>query len=450
MLRLTSRAAAAATCAAGLPPCEQWRHHGRMDQIKQRVAIIGAGAAGLACARTLSATGADVTVVEASDRVGGRIATDKVDGFLIDRGFQVLLTTYPEIDRQLDRSALDLRPFERGALVHKGSRFIPVSDPFAKPASAGKMVFSGLIKPRDVPATLKLLRNARRSRSGSSSQTETTIAEALSAAGVSKSMLESFWTPFLAGITLEPGLSTSSKFLDFLLVNFSTGAAAVPARGMQAIPQQLAAKLPEGTVRTGCEVTAIEKGLVQLADGSTIAADHVVLATDGATAARLADELPVPATHSVGQISFDCGATPPHSRPVLVLDGDRTGPVNNLQVMSNAAAGYAPAGHSLATCSILEPHLGDSDELLERKVRAQLGGWYGKAVGSWKTIALNRVDQALPAQPVGSLEPLERPLRLRRWLWVAGDHRATSSIDGAMAAGRHAGEQIAATISEQA
>lgn len=417
-----------------------------MDQINRSVAVIGAGVAGLACARSLSAAGAEVTVLEASDRVGGRIATDQVDGFLIDRGFQVLLSTYPEIDRQLDRASLDLRPFERGALVHKGSRFIPVSDPFAKPVSAGRMVFSGLIRPSDVAATLKLLRNARRPHSG----TETTIAEALAAAGVSKSMLESFWTPFLAGITLEPTLATSSKFLDFLLVNFSSGAATVPARGMQAIPQQMAAKLPEGTVRTGCEVTGIEKGLVHIEGGESIAADHVVLATDGATAARLADELSAPATHSVGQISFDCGANPPHSQPVLVLDGDRTGPVNNLQVMSNAAPGYAPAGRSLATCSILEPNLGDDDELLERKVRAQLGGWYGKAVGGWKTIAINRVDQALPAQPVGSLEPMERPLRLRRWLWVAGDHRATSSIDGALASGRHAGEQIAATIAEQA
>jgi len=417
-----------------------------MDQIKQRVAIIGAGAAGLACARTLLAAGAGVTVLEKSDRVGGRIATDQTDGFLIDRGFQVLLTTYPEIDRQLDRAALDLRPFERGALVHKGSRFIPVSDPFARPVSAGKMVFSGLVKPRDVAATLKLLRNAR----SSSSRNETTIAEALAAAGVSNSMLEAFWTPFLAGITLEANLTTSSKFLDFLLVNFSSGAAAVPAQGMQAIPHQLAAKLPEGTVRTGSEVTAIEKGLVHLADGSSIAADHVVLATDGATAARLADELSAPATHSVGQISFDCGATPPHSQPILVLDGDRTGPVNNLQVMSSAAVSYAPAGRSLVTCSILEPHLSNDDELLERKVRAQLGGWYGKAVSNWKTIAINRVEQALPAQPVGSLEPMERPLRLRRWLWVAGDHRATSSIDGALASGRHAGEQIAATIAEQA
>ena len=418
-----------------------------MSSSKQRVVIIGGGLAGLACARALSVTDAEVAVLEAADRVGGRVATDVVDGHLIDRGFQVLLTSYSEIDRQLDRNALDLRPFERGALVRTGGRFVTIADPFAKPLKAPRMAFSGLIRPRDAIATLRLLRDARSATSRHGA--DCTIAQALTDAGVSEQMLEGFWRPFLAGITLDSSLSTSKRFLDFLLTNFASGPAAVPNAGMGRIPEVLAAQLPPGTVRTGIAVKSIEKGSVRLEHGASLKADHIVIATDGTTAAKLASELVPPRTRTVGQISFSCGARPPVEEAMLVLDGDHSGPVNNFQVISNAASGYAPAGSSLATCSILEEFLELPDDQLERKVRAQMTAWFGGAVYNWKTLDIQRVEQALPIQPAGSLDPLERPLRLRRWLWVAGDHRSTASIEGAMASGRHAGEQIAATIAEQ-
>lgn len=407
--------------------------------------IAGGGLAGLACAKALNGTGAQVTLLEGSERVGGRVASDEVEGFIIDRGFQVLLAAYPEIDRQLDRGALDLRPFERGALVRRGRKAIPITDPFANPLKVPRMAVGGLLRPRDAVATLKLLREAR-----SGGGQDRTILAALESAGVSGAMLEGFWRPFLAGITLDRGLQSSSRFLDFLLVNFSAGPATLPNGGMRRIPEQLAAALPEAVVRTNSKVKAIEKGRVILEGGEVLEADHVVIATDGRAAAKLVEEISAPATLAVGQIAFDAGSSPPTADPVLVLDGDGDGPVNNVQVISNAAPGYAPAGRSLVTCSILEHELDQDDELLERRVRLQLGDWFGPSVNGWRTLRIDRVEHSLPAQPVGSLDPIERPLRLRRWLWVAGDHRSTASIDGALSTGRHVGEQIASTIAEQA
>ena len=409
---------------------------------------MGAGLAGLAAAKAIANHGTRVTVLEADNRPGGRVWTDEVDGFLIDHGFQVVLDSYPELERHFDRNLLGLYAFEPGALVRRNGAFLRLADPLRKPASAPKMLSGGLVRPRDIPAVLRLLRSARNMAAGSPESDNATVLEALEHAGVSTSMLESFWRPFLAGITLDPHLQTSARFLDFVLDNFSKGFATVPGDGMRRLPQLLLGSLPIDTVQLNARVQAVEKGRVKVKGAGWVEADAVVVATDGRRAARLVEGIHEPEWSRVGQIAFDAGAWPPHTDPILVLDGENSGPVNNLQVMSAVAPGYAPTGRSLITCSILEPDLHPDDDKLDVAVRGQLAQWYGPQVNDWRTLKIDRIKRALPTQPVGSLDPMERPLRQKSWLWVAGDHRATASIDGALSSGRHAGEQVVAALSE--
>jgi phytoene dehydrogenase-like protein len=414
-----------------------------MDNLfETRVIVVGAGLAGLAAAKSLATAGVQVMVLEADSRPGGRVWTDEADGFLIDHGFQVILDSYEEMHRNFDMNSLRLFAFDPGALVRTGGSFVPLSDPLRKPTSAFGMLTGGLVKPKDVPATLRLLRNARAAAAGTPVGREMTTLAALQTAGVSEQMLEVFWRPFLSGITLESNLSTSSKFLDFLIDHFSRGQATVPGDGMRMLPQTLVGDLPIGTVRYDSKVVEIKKRKVKVKGAGWIEADAVIVAADARGASKLLDDLEAPRWNSVGQIAWAAPGAGPTEEPVLMLNGEGTGVVNNAQVMSAVAPGYAPGGAALVTASVLEEHLGLDDEALEAEARSQLGQWFGPQVNSWQTLRVDRIKRALPRQDVGSLEPLERDPKLKKWLWVAGDWRATSSIDGALASGRHAAEQL--------
>lgn len=378
--------------------------------------VVGAGVAGLTCARALRAAGLEVLVVEASDGVGGRVRTDRVEGFLLDRGFQVLPVAYPEARRFLDYDRLDLRPFARGAIVRTGGRFRRVADPREAPLRGLRSLAGGVLTPRDLPGMLRLLRGR---------PDETTAAEALRAAGISDRLRERFLAPFLRGVFLEPELLTSSRFLEFVLDVFSAGPASLPAGGIGAIAGQLAEGLE---VRVGARASAVGPGTVALG-GETLAADAVVVA-----AAGLVDE-PEDGWNAVSCVHFDAPAAPLPG-PWLVLDGDGQGPVNNLCVPSEVAPTYAPRGRALVSASVLGP----AADL--EAVSAQLRGWFGRAVDSWRHLATVSVPRALPAVPAGAR--LERAPRIAGGLYACGDHREHPSLNGAMASGRRAAAAVLA------
>lgn len=417
---------------------------------EKRVIVVGAGLAGLAAAKSLSSSGVQVMVLEADSRPGGRVWTDEVDGFLIDRGFQVVLDSYEEMHRQFDMNSLRLFAFDPGAVIQRDGQSIRLSDPLRKPAAALGMLTGGLVKPKDVPATLRLLRNARAAAAGNPIGRETTTLGALQAAGVSDQMLEAFWKPFLSGITLESNLSTSSHFLDFLIDRFSLGQATIPGDGMRMLPQTLVGDLPIGAVHYNSKVSKIKKRRVKVKGAGWIEADAIVVATDARRASNLLGDVVAPKWSSVGQIAWAAPGAGPSTEPVLFLNGDSQGVVNNAQVMSAVAPSYAPTGAALITASVLEEHLVLDDEALELQARAQLGQWFGPQVNEWQLLRVNRINRALPRQDVGSLTPIERDPRLKKWLWLAGDWRATSSIDGALASGRHTAEQLVTEFKSEA
>ena len=406
------------------------------------VGIVGAGLAGLACARALHRSGVSFTVYDAADAVGGRVRTARQDGFQIDRGFQVLLTAYPEARRVLDYDALDLQAFSPGALVHLADGFERVGDPFRRPLQA---VPSLLADVGTVADKLRVLRLRQSVLSASSDalwqRPETTTEDALRTRyGFSETMIDRFFRPFLGGVLLDRTLSGSSRAFEVYFRRFSQGVAAVPADGMQAIPEQLADGLPPGSVELGAEVEGVSRNGVRVA-GREVSHRAVVVATDARAAGRLLD-VEVPAWKSTVQIAWSA-PRPPTDEPILMLDGDGVGPVNNVQVMSAVAASYAPPGRSLVTASLLGQH--DADDLaLDAAARGQLFDWFGAQVDTWTPVRVDRVPDALPDLP--SLSPPERGARLADGLYVTGDWRRNASLNGALVSGRHAAEAVLADL----
>ncbi len=404
------------------------------------VIVVGAGVAGLTCARTLAERGLPVQVIEAERAVGGRVRTDLHDGYRLDRGFQVLLTAYPEVQRQLDLGALHLAPFRAGALVRVAGRFAELADPLRHPAG---LVSTALAKVGKLGDKLRVLRMWAQVRRGAPeallAQNAASAVEVLRARGFSSGFIEAFFRPFFGGVFLDAQLAASGRALDYLFRMFSSGRVALPAHGMQAIPDQLAARLPEDTLRLGTRVARVEAGGVELVSGEWVPAAAVVVATAAPAARALVPGLETPPSNATACLYYDA-PTAPETRGYLVLDGEHSGPVNQLCVPSSVAPSYAPAGRALVSASVLAPALERDDVDLDQSARQQLAAWFGPAVQRWRLLRIDRIEDALPRQEPGRFEPAPRPARHPSGVFLCGDYCDLASLQGAMASGRRAAE----------
>jgi phytoene dehydrogenase-like protein len=408
------------------------------------VAIIGAGLAGLACGRHLADAGVSFQIIETSDGVGGRVRTDQFEGFLLDRGFQVLLTAYPEAQRTLDYQALDLKKFTPGALSWFAGRLNKLIDPWRTPGGWGEAFSSDFGSFFDKLRILRLRSHLRSSSIEKIFQRpETSTKEALRSAGFSDEFIHRFFRPFFGGILLDGELKSSSRMFEFVFKMLSEGDIAVPATGMGAIPAQLAALLPPEAIRFNTHAESLHENELTLHGGESLRARAIVVAADAPAAAHLVGEAE-PASRSVSCFYYSADE-PPIPRPLLVLNGDGAGPVNNFAVLSQVAPSYAPPGKSLVSVTVLGTQQ-LTDQQLSGFVIAQMKNWFGPVVSSWRYLRSYRIPHAQPQQYPGTLEPPQRPVRVRPGVYVCGDHRDNASIQGAMLSGRRAAEAVVADL----
>ena len=398
------------------------------------VLIVGAGLAGLACAHRLHAAGRSFVICEAADRVGGRVVTDLCEGFRLDRGFQVLLTAYPEARRLLDYDALALRRFYPGALVRHGGKWHRVADPFRHPIDG----LHGAFNP--IGSFVDKLRVGWSRLGGfdfSRHAADLTTLQALQAEGFSESMIERFFRPFLGGVFLENRLDTTVRKLEFVMRNFARGDTAIPAQGMAEIPKQLAAALPAAAIRLNTRVATISEQGAHLEDGTFLAAKSVVIATDQKAANRLLGQAgPAEVSNGVACLYFTAPSAPVHE-PILLLNGEGAGPINNLTVISAVSPDYAPAGSHLISISVVDPEAASAPDL-EQRVRRHLVEWFGAGVENWRLLRIDRIPDAVPSQRVAE----EKSARVRKGVYQCGDHCGIASIDTALSSGTAAAEAI--------
>ncbi len=399
------------------------------------VAVIGAGLAGLECARSLTDRGFTVRVLEVSDAVGGRVRTDRVDGFTLDRGFQLLNPAYPAVRERVDVAALDLRRFAPGVAVRRGDRLAVLADPRRAPGRLMDTLRSGYVRPLELFTLARWAAPSLGSVRRLLARPDTTLADSFVDAAVEGHLRREVLEPFLAGVLAEEDGTTSAAFVRLLVRAFLLGTPGVPASGMAALPAQLASHLPDG-VTLGTPVEQVDRagdGSWRVsAGGDGLATRAVVVATDPPAAERLVG---VPAPVMKGLVTFWFATdTAPTRDPLLFLDGRRRGPVVNTAVMSAIAPSYAPAGAHLVQVTCLLPGSRTTGAPDERTVRRQAGEVYGCDADEWELLARHAVPHALPAQPA----PLarRRPVSLGDGLFVCGDHRDTASIQGAMVSGR--------------
>ncbi|MEM1119025.1 MAG: NAD(P)/FAD-dependent oxidoreductase [Bacteroidota bacterium] len=404
--------------------------------------IIGGGLAGLCAARQLHQQGVDFLLLEAADRVGGRIKTDVVDGFRLDHGFQVLLTAYPEAQRELDYEKLDLRSFSPGALLlYPDGEKDRIGDPLRDFSSLLPTVFSSAGNLFDKLRILKLRnRLAKMSIDQIFKQKQKATFTALqSDYGFSDAMIERFFAPFFAGIFLEKNLATSSRMFDFVFKMFGEGDTAVPNLGMEEIPKQLVGSLPPKAIQCNAKVNKIEGQKVYLTDGSTFSAPNIIIATEATGFVKEVAEV-YTYHRSTTHLHF-VADEPPIEQPLIALNTNKERLSNNICTINKVAEGYAPSDQHLVSISVVGKTDLSENQLIGR-VKKELRTWFGSAVQDWQHLHTREVQYALPNQELVSHTIPDERLKIRNGLYYCGDFMLNGSINAAMKIGRQAGSLI--------
>lgn len=416
------------------------------------IVIIGAGLAGLTCARELVREGQRVLVLEAAEQVGGRIRTDMhEDGYRLDRGFQALFTAYPAARCHLNFADLKQRLFATGVLLARHGRLYEIADPLSGLLPG---VRSPLLSPADVLRIVRLRADVARYSSadifagrGQPEGRDESIEAYLRRLGFAEQgLIANFVRPFYGGLLLDHRLTTSARLFRFLCKMQAAGPLALPAEGMQRVPEMLATTLPPGALRLRTRVSSllVQDGRVsgvRLATGEVIEAGQVVLATESPAAMQLSGQkLPTRARGCV--CLYLAGKERLYTQRKMLLNPAPDAYVNHATLLSNIAPTYAPPHRHLLSATILDPE-SDDDEEIERRARAEIASWFPtRDLQAWQTLGIYRLPFAQLAQPPGFFDALPSHTTLTSGLYLAGEYTSASTIQGAM----HSGEDAARTV----
>lgn len=417
-------------------------HYFCQKKLKPTITIIGAGIAGLSAAVYLHKKGHSVQIIEASDKVGGRIKTEIINGFRFDLGFQVLLTAYPETKALLDYEKLNLKKFLPGAAVlYDGGQF-EIADPFRRPSATFATLFAPVGSLKDKINTFVLkIKLLQITIPAIFKQKEQSTLKQLSDYGFCTKMINRFYKPFFSGIFLENQLTTSSNMFDFVMKMFSEGDAAIPALGMEEIPKQLLSMLPQNTVVYNTKVLKINGNKVITDNGFEYETEKIIIATEAVSLAENYIQKPKGNHHQVTNVYFESNFAPTKKAIVILNASENKKWVNNLTVLTNVSKDYAPNGKILISVSYNGIPAID-DGILSENIKNELKQWYGEKVFNWKLLKVYRIDYALPNQNNVTDELTAAQMQIDANVFICGDHLLNGSINAAMKSGRLVAELI--------
>jgi len=404
-----------------------------MNKQDHKIHIIGAGVSGLIAASVIEGHGFSPVIIELTDRVGGRVKTDIVDGYQLDRGFQVLLTAYPAAQKYLDFSKLDLQKFAPGAAIFQSGKQIIIGDPLRDITLLFSTLFSGIGTFGDKLKVLKLNRLLKnKTLSQIFSEKEKSTLTYLEELGFSAEMINLFFKPFFSGIFLEAELETSSRMFEFVYKMFGEGYAALPKSGIEAIPKQLADNLHNTTFKFNTSVASVKDGEIILTSGEKLDSDFTVIATE---ASSLIQSLSKQATswRSCDTLYFEAESRV-ISHNLIGLVPDSGSLINNIFYHTSFDTDQSVKNQLLSVTIVKDHKL--SEENLVKQVQEDLKEHCG--IDHCSFVKRYSISMALPKLTNLQYDMLPSETRLTTTIFLAGDTQLNGSLNAAMIAGERA------------
>lgn len=404
-----------------------------MTNKQPKIHIIGAGVSGLIVAINLEKQGFEPTIIEATDRVGGRVKTDKVDGYQLDHGFQVLLDAYPKAQEYLDYSALALQPFLPGAIIYKNRKSQAIGDPLRSVKLLFPTMTSSIGSLSDKLKILKLNTTLKKkSLTSIFNDSETTTRRYLENLGFSNAMINDFFQPFFSGIFLEPDLATSSRMFEFVYKMFGEGLATLPKTGIGAIPEQLKERLSQTTFLWNTKVESIKDTTLHLSTDQELHSDYTIIATEASKLIPNLRNQDIP-WKSCDNLYFKT-SKPKDKRPLIGLIADQGTLINNIFYHDTLPTPVA-YGHSLLSVTVVKDH-GLSEEALIATVRSELATYCH--ITETTFLKRYKIPRALPDLNGLRYECEPSETQLTDSVFLAGDHLLNGSLNAAMISGERA------------